>query len=317
MQEETAQQSTAEETREREAKEHEEHQYLNLIRHVIQHGQHRPDRTGTGTRSCFAPPQLRFTLTDGTLPLMTTKRVYTKGIIHELLWFIRGRTSSLELQREGVKIWDANGSREFLDSVGLSHYPIGTLGPVYGFQWRHFGATYLGPDHDYTGQGIDQLQNVIHAIIHNPTDRRIILSAWNPAALHQMALPPCHLMCQFYVTLPDEHHVRPRLSAILYQRSADIGLGLPFNIASYAMLVHMIAQVTQTEPYELVVQLGDAHVYLNHIEPLANVQLLRTPTPFPKLKLNPNISNIDHFLFEHFHILDYQPHPKIDMEMSV
>jgi len=317
MQEETPQQSKAEETPEHEAKEHEEHQYLNLIRHVIQHGQHRPDRTGTGTRSCFAPPQLRFTLTEGTLPLMTTKRVYTKGIIHELLWFIRGGTSSLELAEAGVKIWDANGSREFLDRVGLGHYAEGTLGPVYGFQWRHFGAPYRGPNVDYAGQGVDQLRNLIHAIIHNPTDRRIILSAWNPAALPEMALPPCHMMCQFYVTLPDEHHVRPRLSAILYQRSADIGLGLPFNIASYAMLVHMIAQVTNTEPYELVVQLGDAHVYLNHIAPLVDVQLRRTPTPFPKLLLDPNISDIDHFAFEHFQIIDYLPHPKIDMEMSV
>ncbi|PLW12235.1 hypothetical protein PCANC_18817 [Puccinia coronata f. sp. avenae] len=300
-----------------EIKDHEEYQYLNLIRHVIQHGQDRPDRTGTGTRSCFAPPQLRFTLTNSTLPLITTKRVHVKAIMHELLWFIRGSTSSDELKEVGVKIWDGNGSREYLDSVGLKQYESGTLGPVYGFQWRHFGAEYQGPNHDYSGQGIDQLAQVIHAIMHRPTDRRIILSAWNPADLHKMALPPCHIMCQFYVTLPDEAHPKPRLSAILYQRSADIGLGLPFNIASYALLVHMIAQVTNTEAFELAIQLGDAHIYNNHLAPLRDVQLLRTPKPFPTLAIDPSVRHIDDFRFEHFQVVDYSSHPKLEMEMSV
>ncbi|MBW0483580.1 hypothetical protein O181_023295 [Austropuccinia psidii MF-1] len=297
--------------------EHEEYQYLRLVRHVIDNGQFRPDRTGTGTRSCFAPPQLRFSLSDSALPLLTTKRVHTKAIIHELLWFIRGSTSTKDLSSVGVKIWDGNGSREFLDSIGLNRYATGELGPIYGFQWRHFGATYRGPDHDYQGEGIDQLASIIHHIKNRPTDRRMILSAWNPADLFKMALPPCHMFCQFYVTLPDDQHPLPRLSAILYQRSADLGLGLPFNITSYALLIHMIAQVTDTQPYELVIQLGDAHVYLNHLQPLSEVQLKRTPTPFPKLKLNPEVKDIDGFVFEDFKILDYNPHPKVEMAMSV
>ncbi|OAV96268.1 thymidylate synthase [Puccinia triticina 1-1 BBBD Race 1] len=304
-------------TQDEQAKPHEEHQYLDLIRHVIQHGQHRPDRTGTGTRSCFAPPQLRFSLADATLPLITTKKVHTKAIIHELLWFIRGATSTAELRAAGVRIWEPNGSRAYLDSVGLSQYAEGTLGPIYGFQWRHFGAAYQGPDHDYSGQGVDQLRKVIEAIVERPTDRRMILTAWNPAALHEMALPPCHMMCQFYVTLPDEAHPKPRLSAILYQRSADLGLGLPFNITSYALLVHMIAHVTQTEPFELVIQLGDAHVYANHIQPLSEVQLCRSPKAFPTVKLSAAVTDIDGFTFDDVQIVDYSPHPRIEMEMSV
>ncbi|KAG0140787.1 hypothetical protein CROQUDRAFT_664690 [Cronartium quercuum f. sp. fusiforme G11] len=295
---------------------HEENQYLDLVRRVIDLGQHRPDRTGTGTRSLFAPPQLRFTLTDSTLPLITTKRVFTKAIIHELLWFIRGSTCSLDLSSKGVNIWNGNGSKAYLTSVGLGHRDEGDLGPVYGFQWRHFGAQYLTCHDDYTGQGVDQLKECIQKIIHKPTDRRIILSAWNPSDLTKMALPPCHMFCQFYVTLPDEKHLKPRLSCILYQRSADIGLGLPFNIASYALLVHMIAQVTGTEAYELVIQLGDAHVYNDHLEPI-KTQLEREPKPFPKVKLRKGVIDIDGFVYEDFEIVDYNPHPKIEMAMSV
>jgi thymidylate synthase len=162
-------------------------------------------KTSHSSRSCFAPQQLRFTLSDSTLPLITTKKVHTKSIIHELLWFIRASTSTHDLSAAGVRIWDPNGSRSFLDSVGLNGYETGTLGPIYGFQWRHFGAPYQGPNHDYSGQGVDQLKNLIDAIINRPTDRRMILTAWNPAALHEMALPPCHMMCQFYVTLCVHH----------------------------------------------------------------------------------------------------------------
>ncbi|KAH9823866.1 thymidylate synthase/dCMP hydroxymethylase domain-containing protein [Melampsora americana] len=295
---------------------HEENQYLELVRCVIQSGQLRPDRTGTGTRSLFAPPQLRFNLENSTLPLLTTKKVFTKAIIHELLWFIKGSTSSKELSSKGVNIWNGNGSKSYLESIGLNQREEGDLGPIYGFQWRHFGAHYLTCKDDYTKQGIDQLKDCIEKIKFNPTDRRMILTAWNPMDLSKMALPPCHMFCQFYVTLPDDQHPKPRLSCILYQRSADLGLGLPFNIASYALLVHMISQVTETEPYELIIQLGDAHVYNDHLEPL-QIQLDREPREFPKIKLRKEVKEIDDFVYEDFEILNYDPHPKIEMTMSV
>ncbi|EGG11703.1 uncharacterized protein MELLADRAFT_51590 [Melampsora larici-populina 98AG31] len=297
-------------------KPHEEHQYLDLVRRVIDQGQHRPDRTGTGTRSLFAPPQLRFTLTDSTLPLLTTKKVFTKAIIHELLWFIKGSTSSLDLSSKGVNIWNGNGSKKYLESIGLDQRSEGDLGPIYGFQWRHFGARYKTFQDDYTDQGIDQLKECIEKIKSNPTDRRIILTAWNPSDLSKMALPPCHMFCQFYVTLADDQNPKPRLSCILYQRSADIGLGLPFNIASYALLVHMISQVTSTEPYELIIQLGDAHLYNDHLGPI-QTQLDRQPRPFPKIKLREQVHDIDGFVYEDFQISEYDPHPKIEMAMSV
>ncbi|KAG1217526.1 hypothetical protein G6F35_009081 [Rhizopus arrhizus] len=171
---------------------HEEHQYLDLINYIMEHGEHRADRTGTGTLAVFAPPQLRFSLKDDIFPLLTTKRVFFRGVLEELLWFIKGDTNSKHLNERNVKIWDGNGSREFLDKLGLTHRREGDLGPVYGFQWRHFGAKYVDCDTDYSGQGIDQLQQVIDTIKNNPTDRRIILSAWNPADIPIMALPPCH-----------------------------------------------------------------------------------------------------------------------------
>ncbi len=202
---------------------HEEHQYLNLIRDILSQGEHRPDRTGTGTQSIFAPPQLRFSLSKPNpeggdqipvLPLLTTKRVFLRAVLAELLWFISGCTSSLPLSEAGIKIWDGNGSREFLDKVGLGHREEGDLGPVYGFQWRHFGAQYVDAKTDYTGQGVDQLKDVVNKLINNPFDRRIIMSAWNPADLTKMALPPCHMFAQFYVSFPpgmklDEKTGRP------------------------------------------------------------------------------------------------------------
>merc|ERR1711939_456005 len=304
---------------------HEEQQYLDLVRRVIEQGQQRPDRTGTGTVSLFAPPQMRFKLHDPrrrgdddeglVLPLLTTKRVFTRGIIEELLWFVHGSTDSKLLADKGVRIWDANGSRAFLDALGLTHRAEGDLGPVYGFQWRHFGAQYRTAKDDYTGQGVDQLAEVIRKIKENPTDRRIILSAWNPADIPQMALPPCHMFCQFYVTLPERAGERPRLSCFMYQRSADLGLGVPFNIASYALLTHMIARVTGTLAHEFVHQLGDAHVYADHIEPL-KTQLAREPRPFPRFVWRRPASetpDIDDFTLDDFGIEDYTPHPKIEM----
>ncbi|KAI0249623.1 thymidylate synthase [Lactifluus subvellereus] len=297
---------------------HDELQYLNLIRTVLDTGELRPDRTGTGTISLFAPPSLRFSLANSTLPLLTTKRTFLRGIIEELLWFTKGQTDSTLLSTKGVKIWDGNGSKEFLEKRGLGHRRAGDLGPVYGFQWRHFGADYVDADADYSGKGVDQLRDVIRKIKEDPTDRRIIMSAWNPADIPLMALPPCHMMCQFYVHLPpqDTPTAARRLSCLMYQRSADLGLGIPFNIASYALLTHMIARVTDTEPHELIIQLGDAHVYRDHVDAL-NVQLPRQPRAFPTLRWSRDIIDIEDFTYEDFIVEGYDPHPAIAMKMSV
>jgi thymidylate synthase len=295
-----------------------EQSYLDLCQKIINEGEHRPDRTGTGTKSLFAPPQLRFDLSNNNFPLLTTKKVFSKAIIHELLWFVEGCTDASKLSSKGVKIWEGNGSREYLDSLGLVHRREGDLGPVYGFQWRHFGAEYKDCDADYTGQGYDQLQEVINKLKTNPYDRRIIMSAWNPPDFEKMALPPCHVFCQFYVNFPEGS--KPKLSCLLYQRSCDMGLGVPFNIASYALLTRMIAHVVDMDCGEFIHTLGDAHVYLDHIDALQE-QLTRTPRDFPKLNINAErlkeIKNIDDFKFEDFEISDYNPHGAIKMKMSV
>ncbi|SNX82075.1 related to thymidylate synthase [Melanopsichium pennsylvanicum] len=300
---------------------HEESQYLELVQRVISTGESRPDRTGTGTLALFAPqPCLRFDLTNGNLPLLTTKRVFFRGVLEELLWFVAGKTDSNLLTDKGVHIWDGNGSSAFLDSRGLSHRRQGDLGPVYGFQWRHFGATYKDCDTDYTGQGVDQLAQVIDKIKNNPTDRRILLSAWNPKDLQLMALPPCHMFAQFFVSNLDAYAKgkgKKHLSCQMYQRSCDLGLGVPFNIASYALLTCMICKVTDCEPKELVLSMGDAHVYKDHVEPL-KLQLERQPLPFPKLQINSrDVKDIDDFRFDNFQVQGYKCHSKIDMKMSV
>ena len=263
------------------------------------------------------------------LPLLTTKRVFIRAVIAELLWFVAGSTSSIPLSEAGVKIWDGNGSREFLDSVGLSHREIGDLGPVYGFQWRHFGAEYVDAKTDYTGKGVDQLAEVIDKLKNKPYDRRIILSAWNPADLKKMALPPCHMFAQFYVSFPrrsnDAIHekvgntlkTRGVLSCQLYQRSCDMGLGVPFNIASYALLTHMLAHACDLTPGTLIHTMGDAHVYLDHVEAL-EIQLKREPNPFPALTIKKPLNcDIDGWATEDFEVIDYKPHSKISMKMSV
>ncbi|MCJ1252022.1 Thymidylate synthase [Trapelia coarctata] len=312
---------------------HEEFQYLDLIRHILDEGEHRPDRTGTGTLSVFAPTHLRFALSrpssDTThpaipiLPLLTTKRVFLRAVIAELLWFISGSTSSIPLSEAGIKIWDGNGSREYLDSVGLSHRVVGDLGPVYGFQWRHFGAEYVDAQTDYTGQGVDQLAEVIDKLKNKPYDRRIILSAWNPADLKRMALPPCHMFCQFYVSFPKrsgaagEKRGRGMLSCQLYQRSCDMGLGVPFNIASYALLTHMLAHVCDLTPGTFTHTMGDAHVYMDHVDAL-KVQLEREPRPFPEMKIRRDAGgSIDGWQAEDFEVIGYKPHQSIAMKMSV
>ncbi|WWD21579.1 thymidylate synthase [Kwoniella shandongensis] len=310
-------------TKERANPDHEEYQYLDLISRIISTGQARPDRTGTGTLALFAPPSLRFSLANSTLPLLTTKRVFLRGVIAELLWFVAGSTDAKLLSDQGVNIWDGNGSKEFLEKVGLGHRREGDLGPVYGFQWRHFGAEYTDADGDYEGKGVDQLKEVIWKIKNNPMDRRIVLSAWNPKDLPLMALPPCHMFCQFFVTLPDPTPEgvpaqKPKLSCLMYQRSCDLGLGIPFNIASYSLLTHMIALVTDTEPHEFILQMGDAHVYRDHVEPL-KTQLEREPRDFPTLKFNRSkeeIGDIDGFKVDDFIVEGYKPWGKIEMKMS-
>lgn len=309
-----------------------EQAYLDLCRRIIEEGEHRPDRTGTGTKSLFAPPQLRFDLSNDSFPLLTTKKVFTKAIIHELLWFVSGCTDGKKLSEKGVKIWEGNGSREYLDSLGLTDRREGDLGPVYGFQWRHFGAKYVNCDTDYSGQGIDQLQEIIKRLKTNPYDRRIIMSAWNPSDFTKMALPPCHVFCQFYVNFPTTESPdsnsgkqakvsgKPKLSCLMYQRSCDMGLGVPFNIASYALLTKMIAHVVDMDCGEFIHTMGDSHVYLDHIDALKE-QMNRVPKAFPQIVIKSErqseITSIDDFKFEDFEIKNYDPYGPIKMKMSV
>ncbi|KIX02876.1 thymidylate synthase [Rhinocladiella mackenziei CBS 650.93] len=328
---------------------HEEHQYLDLIRDILSRGEHRPDRTGTGTLSLFAPPQLRFSLSkiDPTsptgeripiLPLLTTKRVFLRAVTTELLWFVSGCTTSKPLSEAGIHIWDGNGSRQFLDNLGFTDREEGDLGPVYGFQWRHFGAEYQDCHADYNGRGVDQIKEVVRKLKHCPYDRRIILSAWNVADLSKMALPPCHMFSQFYVSFPDaprgevalqrlngsvqngdKQKARGHLSCVLYQRSCDMGLGVPFNIASYALLTHMLAHACDLVPGELIHTMGDAHVYLDHIDALKE-QLLREPREFPTLNIKRDdrgSGEMDGWRVEELEVVGYKPHGGIKMKMSV
>lgn len=287
---------------------HEEHQYLNLIKHILRTGAHRPDRTGTGTVSVFGA-QMRFSLADGRIPVLTTKRVAWRMVAEELLWFIRGSTDAGELQARNVPIWDGNSSREFLDANGFAERAVGDLGPVYGFQWRHCGAEYKTCKDSYAGQGIDQLQDCIRRIREQPHDRRILMCAWNPVDVPKMALPPCHCLVQFYVA-------DGRLSCQLYQRSADMGLGVPFNIASYALLTHMIAHVTGLEAGEFVHTLGDAHVYRSHVAALEE-QVRREPREFPTVRFVREVTDVDDFRMEDIVLEGYAPHAAIRMEMAV
>ncbi|XP_068150612.1 thymidylate synthase [Drosophila tropicalis] len=286
-----------------------EEQYLDLLRSIIERGETRMDRTRVGTLSIFGS-QMRFDMRES-FPLLTTKRVFFRAVAEELLWFIKGQTDAKILQDKNVHIWDGNSTREFLDNLGFTDRAVGDLGPVYGFQWRHFGAEYRTCQDDYTGQGIDQLRQVIETIKTNPSDRRIIMSAWNPLDIPKMALPPCHCLAQFYVS-----QSRGELSCQLYQRSADMGLGVPFNIASYALLTYMIAHVTGLKPGDFVHTMGDTHVYLSHVEPIKE-QLKRIPRPFPKLVFKRQITDIEDFTYEDIEIVNYNPYPKIQMEMAV
>ena len=262
-------------------------QYLNLLNHILTEGTQKGDRTGTGTLSIFGH-QMRFDLRDG-FPLLTTKKLHLKSIIYELLWFLRGDTNVHYLQEHGVRIWN-----EWADENG-------ELGPVYGHQWRSWP--------DYKGGTIDQIKNVVDMIKHNPDSRRMLVTAWNPAEVDDMALPPCHCLFQFYVA-------NGRLSLQLYQRSADSFLGVPFNIASYALLLQMMAQVTGLEAGEFIHTTGDTHLYLNHLEQ-AKLQLTREPRTLPKMKINPDVKDIFDFKYEDFELIGYDPLPHIPGVVAV
>jgi dihydrofolate reductase/thymidylate synthase len=304
---------------------HEEHQYLALLRDVIGTGELAGDRTGVGTRAKFGAT-LRFSLRGGALPLFTTKRVWWKGVLEELLWFLRGSTDAAALAARGVGIWDANASRAFLDGRGLARYRQGDLGPTYGHQWRHAGAPYAGADADYAGQGVDQVAGVLRALraaaaavaAGEPLvrDRRLLLSAWNVPALPEMALPPCHVLAQFLVTAPAAGAARAGLTTVVYQRSADLGLGVPFNVASYAALTALLAHLAGLEPAEVVHTSGDAHVYASHVEPLLE-QLGREPRPFPTLTIDPALTRLDDAEPRHFVVAGYDPWPAVSMPMAV
>ena len=283
-----------------------ESQYRNLVSDVIYKGEKSEDRTGVGTRFIFGT-HIDVDLELG-FPLLTSRKIFFRGMVEELLWMIRGDTNAKHLSDVGVKIWDANSARPFLDKRGLEHYEEGDLGPVYGFQWRHFGAEYVDCNTDYTGAGVDQLSQCIQQIKTNPSDRRIIMSAWNPADLDKMALVPCHMGCQFRVT-------RGKLSTVVTQRSADLGLGVPFNIASYALLTHLIAEECKLGVGRLRLNMGDTHVYENHVPQLEEL-LGRGGKKLPTLRLALQPSIFD-YKSEHIIIEDYNPYPQIKMEMAV
>ncbi|MBS1617517.1 MAG: thymidylate synthase [Bacteroidetes bacterium] len=300
-------------------------QYLDLLRRIMDKGAYKSDRTGTGTYSCFGD-QIRFDLTAG-FPLVTTKKIYTKAVIHELLWFLKGESNIRYLCQHGVRIWDdwpyakykassdfaGETIKEFAAKIAADEAfaaKWGELGPVYGVQWRSWPAG--------NGQTIDQISQLIEQIRKNPDSRRHIISAWNVPYIDQMALPPCHTMFQFYVAPPDQAkgETKGKLSCQLYQRSADVFLGVPFNIASYALLTMMIAQVCDLDLGDFVHTFGDVHLYSNHVDQ-AKLQLTREPRPLPQMRLNPAVRSIFDFKYEDFELLNYDPHPTIAAEVAV
>jgi thymidylate synthase len=287
---------------------HEEHQYLDLIKTIIKNGSDEKGRNGNVRVHIGA--SMRFSLKDNQIPFLTTKRLAWKTCLKELLWFLRGDTNNKHLKEKNVHIWDDNGSRDFLDSRGLHQLEEDDLGPVYGHQWRHFNANYETCHSDYRGKGVDQIAYIIEQL-KNPetrTSRRLVMSAWNPCQLNEMALPPCHVLCQFNVVNGNQ------LSCCLYQRSGDVGLGVPFNIASYAMLTRIIASVCDLEASEFIYFLSNAHIYDDHIDSLKE-QIEREPFTFPKLNIKEKIIDVDNISIENFEVKDYSYHSKIAMKM--
>jgi|TARA_R110002074_G_scaffold388593_2_gene571363 thymidylate synthase len=287
---------------------HPEKQYLRLVKNIIKHGIKEVGRNGTTYTQIGA--MMRFPLENREMPILTTKKMAWKSCLQELLWFIKGDTNNKTLQNQNVKIWDGNASRKFLDSRNLFYLAENDLGPVYGHQWRFFNAPYYNCNTNYTGKGVDQLQNIIDVLkSDDKTSRRLILSAWNPNQIDEMALPPCHILSQFHVTNGDE------LSVSLYQRSGDVGLGIPFNIASYSFLTHIIATMCDLKPKEFIHHIGNAHIYDDHINPLEQ-QTLRTPLPFPILNID-KLSDINKYEMKHFTLENYNYLEPIKMKMRV
>jgi len=287
---------------------HEEYQYTNLVSDILNNGTMEHGRNGK-TKVIFGAA-MHFSLSDNKIPILTTKKVAWKTCLKELLWFIKGQTSNTLLKQQNVKIWNGNASREFLDSRGLTENKEDDLGPVYGHQWRFFNAPYTDCDTDYSGKGVDQLEYIINCL-KDPKERfsrRLVMSAWNPEQLNEMALPPCHILCQFCVTDTN------KLSCSLYQRSGDIGLGVPFNIASYSFLTHLIAKHCGLEPYQFVYFLGNVHIYDDHLEPLSG-QIERTPYEFPNITIDSMHENINDYVVEDFTISNYKYHNQIKMVM--
>jgi thymidylate synthase len=289
---------------------HEEAQYISMMRHIIDNGSNREDRTNIGTRAIFGQRNV-YSLVDGHIPLLTTKFVPLRLIFEELMWFISGKTDVNILKDKKVHIWDANTSREFLDARGLKDYKEGDAGPIYGHQWRHNGAPYEGCDKDYTGQGFDQLNDVIDKIKSDPHSRRIMICSWNPSDLTRVCLPACHTTVQFYVD-------NGALSCMMYQRSADVALGVPFNIVSYALLTHMIAHITHLKPGTFIHIMGDTHIYNNHIDIIESEQMQRIPYKFPTINISRKIDSIEDFTFEDITLYDYpQNLPRIHLPMAI
>ncbi len=287
---------------------HEEYQYLNLIYDILNEGTIEEGRNGK-TQTVFGAA-MHFSLENSKIPILTTKKVAHITCLKELLWFVKGQTDNNILKSQNVKIWNGNGSREFLDSRGLNHLEEGDLGPVYGHQWRFFNAEYKTCKDDYSNKGYDQLDNIIQNLKdpEKRNSRRLVMSAWNPLQIDQMALPPCHVLAQFCVTHGN------KLSCSLYQRSGDVGLGVPFNIASYSFLTHLIAKHCDLEPYQFVYMLGNAHIYDDHFKPLTE-QLKREPYPFPSIKIKVKRDNINDYVKDDFIIENYKYHEVIKMDM--
>jgi len=292
----------------------EELAYLNLLSDIINCGSIKDDRTGTGTYSLFGT-QLRFSLENNKIPMLTTKKMFTKGVIEELLFFLRGETDTKKLEAKGVNIWKGNTSRDFLDKRGLSYLPEGDMGLGYGWQWRNFGGekeTAYHTTRHPVESGIDQVANLIKQLKEDPNSRRMIISAWNPKQLHEISLPPCHILYQAYVD-------NGKLSAQFYQRSADFFLGSPFNILSYSILTRILAKISRLQAKELIMICGDSHIYTNHLNQVKQ-QISRTPYDFPKLKINKDLSlieDIENLSFEDFEIINYNHHPAIIAPMAI